>query len=108
MRWLTRVILVPFVVIVFLLRSIDSIFARRCRSFTATPAQSLAPLREGMMLGVLLAAVVSLLVLLFAEPLGVSVGALPWVAALPTLGGYVGAAVGFHHGGHEPDRADEG
>jgi len=63
---------------------------------------------DAMIIGVLVAAVLSLAVILFSDGLGVPARVLPLVAALPLLGGYVGAAVGLHLSGRKPGRPDEG
>lgn len=101
-----RLLVGPFVAIVFVLRFIDSVCGGNRRRRVASFSECLTAIREGMWFGVLVAAVISLAVILFSDALRVPVQVLPLVAWLPLLGGYVGAAVGFHLGGKEPSRAD--
>ena len=107
MRILAKLALAPFVATVVLLAALERLVRGRRRPLES-PAHRLAALREGMTIGVLAMAVVSLLVMLFSDSLGMSARLLPWFAALPLAGGYMGAALGFHFGVHEPDRVDEG
>lgn len=101
-----RILFGPFVVIVAVLGIVDRARGGNRRQHTATFPEYLEAIREGMWFGVLLAAVISLAVILFSDGLGVPAQVLPLVAWLPLLGGYVGAAVGFHLGGKGPSPAD--
>jgi hypothetical protein len=111
MKLLSQILLAPFLLIVVALRIFDRVSGANRRPHVARGAGRLAALGDGLTVGALGAAVVSLTVILFSDALGVPTRALPLVTALPLLGGYFGAAVGFHQGGKDHDpakrRADE-
>jgi hypothetical protein len=102
MKLLARVFLAPFLVIVVVLAVFDRVSGGNRRRRVAPFADRLAAIGDGMTIGALGAAVASLAVILLSDTWGVPARVLPLVAALPLVGGYIGAAVGFRLAGGVP------